>query len=326
MVARHLPTNNTLILRVVLEIFGFLVLAFPMAYLYLFVKDKSEPFQRGFFCDDNSLKHPMVEEEISTVGSFFIWSGIVIAIVPAVEVLQAATFHSKETKKHKVPMLIMELYRVLGYFTVGAMCTLVITEMAKFKIGRLRPYFLTLCEEDLNDDICKDEHGYMKYVTAVLRCQNASHKEMKEARKSFMSGHSSFSFYCATFLVLYLHSRLQSPRDALYEMKTASRTLKITMRVLRILRPFIQFGLIALAAYIAMTRISDYRHHPNDVLAGMLLGTVVAILFVLYVVNLYAKPKIFLLTNDKQKQKETRKVDVEALSNPNTSDIHASAL
>ena len=31
---------------------------------------------------------------------------------------------------------------------------------------------------------------------------------MNEARKSFMSGHSSFSFYCSTFLIIYLHSRL----------------------------------------------------------------------------------------------------------------------
>ena len=31
---------------------------------------------------------------------------------------------------------------------------------------------------------------------------------LDEGRKSFMSGHSSFSFYCATFLVIYLHVRL----------------------------------------------------------------------------------------------------------------------
>lgn len=33
---------------------------------------------------------------------------------------------------------------------------------------------------------------------------------LEEARKSFMSGHSSFSFYCATFLVIYLHVRLSN--------------------------------------------------------------------------------------------------------------------
>ena len=33
---------------------------------------------------------------------------------------------------------------------------------------------------------------------------------LNEARKSFMSGHSSFSFYCATFLVIYLQVRLSN--------------------------------------------------------------------------------------------------------------------
>ena len=33
---------------------------------------------------------------------------------------------------------------------------------------------------------------------------------LEEARKSFMSGHSSFSFYCATFLVIYLQVRLSN--------------------------------------------------------------------------------------------------------------------
>ena len=37
-----------------------------------------------------------------------------------------------------------------------------------------------------------------------------SEHTLDEARKSFMSGHSSFSFYCATFLVIYLHVRLSN--------------------------------------------------------------------------------------------------------------------
>ena len=32
----------------------------------------------------------------------------------------------------------------------------------------------------------------------------------------------------------------------------------------------IQFGLLALAFYISLTRISDFKHHPTDVLAGNL--------------------------------------------------------
>ena len=31
------------------------------------------------------------------------------------------------------------------------------------------------------------------------------------------------------------------------------------------------------AWYCALTRVSDYKHHPTDVLAGGLLGTVMAV-------------------------------------------------
>jgi membrane-associated phospholipid phosphatase len=37
-----------------------------------------------------------------------------------------------------------------------------------------------------------------------------SQKHFREGRKSFMSGHSSFSFYCATFLIIYFQERIKS--------------------------------------------------------------------------------------------------------------------
>jgi hypothetical protein len=44
---------------------------------------------------------------------------------------------------------VVELYRMLGYFFIGALGALLTTEMAKYKIGRLRPFFLTVCNLDL---------------------------------------------------------------------------------------------------------------------------------------------------------------------------------
>ena len=39
-------------------------------------------------------------------------------------------------------MVVYELYRLLGFFTLGNLFTLNINEICKFQIGRLRPYFL----------------------------------------------------------------------------------------------------------------------------------------------------------------------------------------
>jgi phosphatidate phosphatase len=49
----------------------------------------------------------------------------------------------------KIPLVVVELYRMLGYFFIGALGALLTTEMAKYKIGRLRPFFLTVCNLEL---------------------------------------------------------------------------------------------------------------------------------------------------------------------------------
>lgn len=46
----------------------------------------------------------------------------------------------------------------------------------------------------------------------------------------------------------------------------------------RLLRPTIQFFLVAFAVYVGYTRVSDYKHHWSDVLVGLLQGALVALL------------------------------------------------
>lgn len=48
----------------------------------------------------------------------------------------------------------------------------------------------------------------------------------------------------------------------------------------RLLRPTIQFFLVAFAVYVGYTRVSDYKHHWSDVLVGLLQGALIALLTV----------------------------------------------
>ena len=151
----------------------------------------------------------------------------------------------------------------------GLLCCILVTDVAKYSVGRLRPHFLTLCNPDYNN-VCFDEEAYysdgeeellnefyQKYVNESDVCDNEKSHLLHEARLSFISGHASFSFYCATFLIMYLRNR--------------QLWSKIT--------PFIQILLFLLATWISFTRISDYYHHPFDVICGALTGVGFALYF-----------------------------------------------
>ena len=47
-----------------------------------------------------------------------------------------------------------------------------------------------------------------------------------------------------------------------------------------LLKHLIQFILISMAWYTCLSRVMDFKHHPTDVLAGAILGTVIALLTV----------------------------------------------
>lgn len=48
----------------------------------------------------------------------------------------------------------------------------------------------------------------------------------------------------------------------------------------RLVRPTIQFFLVAFSLYVGYTRVSDFKHHWSDVLVGFLQGALIAVLTV----------------------------------------------
>ena len=59
--------------------------------------------------------------------------------------------------------------------------------MSKFTVGRLRPHFLNLCNPILDDELCKSEDGYPKFVEGDARkienlCQSLKNANNEEER------------------------------------------------------------------------------------------------------------------------------------------------
>ena len=178
---------------------------------------------RGFFCDDENLKHPYKEQTVPIVICVAIWATVSVIFIVVVETIRNYAElrckrnprRGKPIRDNRTPWIAVELYRHFGYFSLGALTTLLFTELAKYTVGRLRPHYLTLCDPELTEELCKDQWGYNKFVTESedVICRNMTEekeKKLHEARLSFLSGHSSFSFYCGMFLIIYLQARLNN--------------------------------------------------------------------------------------------------------------------
>ncbi|XP_037536245.1 phospholipid phosphatase 1-like [Nematolebias whitei] len=251
------------------ESFGVLLILLDAACLILvglpfcILTSQHKPFKRGFFCNDESIRYPLKDDTISyqLLGGVMIPFCLIVLFCGEFLSVYLSQTSSQSLVKRHVPCL----YKAVGSYLFGAASSQSLTDIAKYSIGRLRPHFLAVCKPAWERINC-EAGGYIENFT----CSGEEFLE-DEARVSFYSGHSSFSMYCMLFLALYLQARMKS-------------------KWTRLLRPTIQFFLIATAVYVGLTRVSDYKHHWSDVLAGLLQGGLVAVFTVFCVSNFFAQP------------------------------------
>ncbi|XP_027719225.1 phospholipid phosphatase 1 isoform X1 [Vombatus ursinus] len=242
---------------VALDMVCLFLAALPLIVLNL---AKIKPYQRGFFCSDNSIKYPYHD---STVPSPLLYAvGFTLPIFSMIlgEALSVYynLLHSNSFVRNNY---IATIYKAIGTFLFGAAASQSLTDIAKYSIGRLRPHFLAVCDPDWTKFNCSD--GYIENFP----CRGNS-VIVSQGRLSFYSGHSSFSMYCMLFLALYLQARMKADWA-------------------RLVRPTLQFAFIALSIYVGLSRVSDYKHHWSDVLTGLIQGAVVAILVVVFVSDFF---------------------------------------
>lgn len=233
-----------------------------------------EPFQRGFFYDDSSIRLPFTRHQ--TIPTYMI-TPLVIAI-PIVLIIITEIVHRNSDKNADERYLagrlisgwIWECYCAIGVFLFGLACQQLVTTIGKYALGRLRPHFYALCRPQITDIVWLPEDRPITYIPAEnIRCVGTNDgRLLKNARLSFPSGHSSASMYAAVFLILYMH---------LYWRWSGSKLFRHGMQLLVFL----------CAWYVGISRIQDNVHHWDDVAAGFIIGAVIALLMVCYVL----KPK-----------------------------------
>ena len=224
------------------------------------------PFSRGFNCNDVTIRYPYKDSTVSSGVCYLVGSGVNILLILTIEYFNLVTSCKNReggNDQFQVKVYLRNVYcRCLVWF-FGAITSELITDITKVSVGRLRPHFLNVCEpiivagnsEIKLDDYCRQASNPYAYVTNFY-CSGDPSKQ-RDARLSFLSGHSSYSAYSATFAVLYIQSSLD-------------------ISIFGLIKPIIQVLIISLAYYTGLSRVSDYKHHWQDVLAGFLLGTTIA--------------------------------------------------
>uniref|UniRef100_UPI0037E84176 phospholipid phosphatase 1 isoform X2 n=1 Tax=Semicossyphus pulcher TaxID=241346 RepID=UPI0037E84176 len=245
---------------VVLDIVCLVLVGLP----FLILTVQHSPYRRGFYCNDDSIKYPYKEDTISHQ----LLGGVMIPVVILTMIFgECLSVYLKRIKsKSSFGSYLSSLYKAIGTFLFGAAMSQSLTDIAKYSIGRLRPHFLDVCKPDWKTINCSSG-AYIEEFTCTGDATMSN-----EGRLSFYSGHSSFSMYCMLFLALYLQARLQAEWA-------------------RLLRPTIQFFLIAATVYTGLSRVSDYKHHWSDVLVGLLQGALMALLVVFFVSDFF-KPRV----------------------------------
>lgn len=129
----------------------------------------------------------------------------------------------------------------------------IITNTLKMYVGRLRPNFYSLCE----------------FSIQTLKCM-ADDSTVSQGRRSFPSGHSSFSFCGMGVLVYFFLGRLGhlQNRPLTTELSSFSKSSYVRRKPLFLLC----FSPWLYSTFVACSRLVDNWHHPSDIVAGSLIG------------------------------------------------------
>ena len=238
------------------------------------------PRKNGFFCNDQSIRYPFIEETVSDVmligltvvlGICFIFVfELVIAVNKQIVTRSdkrsdnSSSEHGLHIKEEASPSFynfdhLSGMIALCGrkaavttiIFLWYNICNGIITDVVKITTGSLRPHFFAVCNPNF---LCTLKEEYLDQTNYF--CQDSSPSEQNSARKSFPSGHASTATTSMVFLIVYFQRRCKHMDELVPNF------LKLTMSLC----------LFSLAMWISMTRVSDHHHHLIDVLTGIVLG------------------------------------------------------
>jgi membrane-associated phospholipid phosphatase len=169
--------------------------------------------------------------------------------------------------------IVAEQYRFIMSQAIVYQITGFLTDLIKTSVSALRPDYLARCfnwtEDTLLEYIQTDSFN-QSFPGMRPICPNPDESVVRSGQRSFPSGHASLSTATYLYMTLRLHSSLRRRPIIHYKGVVISFREMIHSYIVPI-------GLLP-PLIISISRFTDYRHHPVDILCGILLGVFVAIL------------------------------------------------
>lgn len=187
---------------------------------------------------------------------FVIFSAANTKKVIAFSIPLVSFFIGSALSPHKRYYFVLLHVSILA-FAISVLVNGFVTNFLKVWIGRPRPDFLARCQP-------RDGTNVDGLVTVEV-CTTSDQSKLEDGFKSLPSGHASISFSSFYFLSLWMAGQLN-----VFSPDAVNGTNGTSVKAL------ICFYPILLAAFVAISRTEDYRHRGSDIIAGTLIGTVIA--------------------------------------------------
>ncbi|CAL4059522.1 unnamed protein product, partial [Meganyctiphanes norvegica] len=128
----------------------FLLLCVATGSIFV-IKKTRKPFERGIYCDDESIRYPYTEDETVSDTALISFCVIAIGLMCICEWWRVRNENVGKPIKlcgRELNRWFWAIYSTVGTFLFGCACSQLLTDIAKYSVGRLRPHFIDLCQPD----------------------------------------------------------------------------------------------------------------------------------------------------------------------------------
>ncbi|ORY01594.1 PAP2-domain-containing protein [Neocallimastix californiae] len=266
-------------LRLIISDWVILILTLALSLLICLFKKIDLTFDLNELSIRNSFKGDSISESLLTEISL----GSVFVVITGFQFI-------KKRMKFDYHQALMG---ILFSFSFSSL----IVSILKTFIGRLRPDFIDVCQPNativeqqfqMYNDINNPNYS-LRTVFDTSVC-TADVGLIYNGTESFPSSHSQKVFSLMTYLTLYIAGQvhLLDNRCCLWKW-------------------FVSSVPIFYATFVAVSRISDHRHHPSDVAVGSFIGIVVSIMVYYFYYPSLKSPNCDIPYQDR-KNKPERKI------------------